>query len=334
MVSERAGEPMESNPILQVTDLHTSFHTREGVVNALNGINLSLWEGQILGLVGESGSGKTVTALSILRLVPFPGRIDRGEVIYDGKALGKASEAEMRQIRGKEISVVFQDPTSSLNPVLTIGTQMEEGLLAHFPMRREEVRRVCADLLWEMGLPDPIRLMEMYPFQISGGMAQRVMIALAMAPEPRILIADEPTSNLDVTLQAEILDRFKRLQREHNTSVLLITHDMGVVAQMADEVSVMYAGTIMEQGGTRAFFKKPQHPYSWGLFRAMPRVDQQTESLVAIPGLPPNLIDLPNQCPFLPRCQKAVVECRTQPRPPLNELAANHAVACYNPIVY
>ena len=325
---------MESPPILEVKDLYTSFHTQEGVVKALNGISFSLQEGQVLGLVGESGSGKTVTALSILGLIPLPGRIEHGEVFYNGQALSGLSEEEMRQIRGKEISIVFQDPTASLNPVITIGTQMEEGLMAHFSMGRAKTRRLCADLLWEMGLPDPMRLMEMYPFQISGGMAQRVMIAQAMTPEPRILIADEPTSNLDVTLQAEILERLRRLQREHNTSILLITHDMGVVAQMADEVSVMYAGTIMEQGETRAFFQQPRHPYAFGLFRAMPRVDQTREALVPIPGLPPNLIDLPDQCSFLPRCPKATVECRINTRPPLTEVGPNHSAACYNQISY
>jgi oligopeptide/dipeptide ABC transporter ATP-binding protein len=321
-----------AGPLLEVKDLHTYFYTREGVVKAINGVSLSLYQGQVLALVGESGSGKSMTALSILRLVPYPGRIVQGEIWFDGRRLADLNDREMRRIRGREISIVFQDASAALNPVLTIGTQMEEILLAHSDITKSKAREVCADLLWEMGLAEPRRLMEEYPFHLSGGMAQRVMLAMALAPQPRLLIADEPTSNLDVTLQAEILQRLRRLQKEQHASILLITHDMGVVAQMADTVAVMYAGSIMETGDTPSLFRHPTHPYTWGLFRALPRVDQQARSLTPIPGLPPDLIDLPDQCPFLPRCPKATVQCRINPRPPLEEVEPTHAAACYNRI--
>ncbi|MCS7207753.1 MAG: ABC transporter ATP-binding protein [Dehalococcoidia bacterium] len=321
-------------PLLEVRNLHTHFFTREGVVKAVNGVSFSLQPGQTLGLVGESGSGKTVTALSILRLVPFPGRIVQGAVVYRGRNLLEASEDELRHLRGREIAMVFQNPHSALNPVLPVGVQVEEVLQAHTRMPRKEVQRRVRDLMYQMGLPDPERVAVQYPFQLSGGMAQRVMLAMALCLEPKVLIADEPTSNLDVTLQADILQRLRTLQKERGTAILLITHDMGVVARVAHWVAVMYAGTIVEHGPIIPLFQRPVHPYTWGLFQALPRLDKPDQALRPLRGTPPNLVDLPDQCPFIPRCSKAIAVCRTNPRPPLQEVEGGHWAACYNHMRY
>ena len=318
--------------LLQVQDLHTHFFTREGVVKAVNGVSFSLYPGRVLGLVGESGCGKTVTALSILRLVPYPGRVVGGHIYYEGRDLLALSGEEMRRLRGKEISVVFQDAQASLNPILPAGLQVEEVLHAHTRMSKGAARERAADLLEEVGLPDPYQVMDRYPFQLSGGMAQRVMLAISLALGPRVLIADEPTTGLDVTLQADFLVRLKRLQQERGMAVLLITHDMGVIASTADEVAVIYAGRIVEFAEVRELFRRPLHPYTWGLFRALPRLDRPDAPLYPVRGTPPNLVDLPDQCPFLPRCPKATSTCRLNPMPPLEEAALGHRVACYNPI--
>jgi peptide/nickel transport system ATP-binding protein/oligopeptide transport system ATP-binding protein len=317
---------------LAVKDLHVHFFSRDGVVKALNGVSFSLQKGHLLALVGESGAGKSVTALSILRLLPYPGRIVQGEVWLDSQNLGAADDEEMRKVRGREVAISFQDPVAALNPILTIERQMAEMLEVHMDLSRREIEERCEGLLREMGLPDPHSIMGRYPRQLSGGMAQRVILAMALSLRPRVLIADEPTSNLDVTLQAEILFRLRSLQREYGTSILFITHDMGVVARVADEVAVMYAGTIMEEGDTRSIFRYPASPYTWGLFQALPRLDEGRRSLRPIRGVPPDLVDLPEQCPFLPRCMKATVECRLNPRPPLEEMGPGHSVACYNPM--
>ncbi|MFN3974960.1 MAG: ABC transporter ATP-binding protein [Dehalococcoidia bacterium] len=321
-------------PLLEVRNLHTHFFTREGVVKAVNGVSFSLFPGRTLGLVGESGAGKSVTALSILRLVPFPGRVVQGAVVYKGRNLLEIPEEEMRHLRGKEIAIIFQNPHSALNPVLTVGAQVEEVLQAHTRISRKDAQRRAQALMLHMGLPDPERVAVQYPFQLSGGMAQRVMLAIALAMEPAVLIADEPTSNLDVTLQADILQRLRNLQQEQGTAILLITHDMGVVARVADWVAVMYAGSIVEQGPILPIFKRPVHPYTWGLFQALPRLDRPDHSLKPLRGTPPNLVDLPDQCPFLPRCPKATAVCRTNPRPPLLEVEGEHWAACYNHIRY
>lgn len=321
-------------PLLEVRNLHTHFFTREGVVKAVNGVSFSLFPGQTLGLVGESGAGKSVTALSILRLVPFPGRVVQGAVVYQGRNLLEAPEEEMRHLRGKEIAIIFQNPHSALNPVLPVGAQVEEVLQAHTRMSHKDARRRAQELMLHMGLPDPERVASQYPFQLSGGMAQRVMLAMALALEPKVLIADEPTSNLDVTLQADILQRLRTLQQEHGTAILLITHDMGVVARVAHWVAVMYAGSIVEQGPILPIFKRPVHPYTWGLFQALPRLDRPDHALQPLRGTPPNLMDLPDQCPFLPRCPKATTVCRTNPRPPLLEVEGEHWAACYNHMRY
>ena len=322
-----------ASPILEVKDLHTFFKTREGVVKAVNGVSLTLEEDTILGVVGESGAGKTVTALSILQLVPFPGQIVSGSIRYNGKELLGLSAEQMRPLRGKEISLIFQDAAAALNPVIPIGKQVEEIIREHTRMGHRQVRAMSVDLLTQMGIPDASRMMDRYPFQLSGGMAQRVMLAIGVAMKPRVLIADEPTSNLDVTLQAEILQRLRQMRHENHSSIMLITHDLGVIAQMADNVAVMYGGMIVEYAEVRPLFARPHHPYTWGLFQALPRLDS-TASLVPMRGTPPRMIDPPDQCPFLHRCSKATNQCRTEPRPKLQSIGAGHQVACYNQISY
>lgn len=321
-------------PVLEVRDLHTHFYTREGVVKAVNGVNFALQEERIMGLVGESGCGKTVTALSIMRLVPYPGRMVQGEIYLDGRDLLDMDGEELRQARGKDISIIFQDPISGLNPVIPIGIQVEELLTAHISLSRSEAAQRALDILAQLGLPDPKRMASQYPFHLSGGMCQRVMVGIAMALNPRVLIADEPTSNLDVTVQAEILYQIRRLKRERHTSIILITHDLGVIAQMADEVAIMYAGSVVEHGPVMDVFQKPSHPYTWALMNTLPRLDEEPKTLQTIPGSPPDPMDLPEECPFLPRCIKARVTCRTSPRPELQEIAPDHHVACYNPVIH
>ena len=323
-----------ASPILQVKDLHTFFHTREGVVKAVNGVTLTLEENSVLGVVGESGSGKTMTALSILQLVPFPGRVVAGSVRYNGVELLSLDTDQMRPIRGKEISLIFQDAAAALNPVIPIGKQVEEIMLEHTKMGHREARATTIDLLTQMGIADAGRMIDRYPFQLSGGMAQRVMLAIGIALNPRVLIADEPTSNLDVTLQAEILQRLRALRQEYGTAIMLITHDLGVIAQMADSVAVMYGGMVVEYAETRTLFAKPSHPYTWGLFQALPRLDSPERSLTPMRGAPPRMIDPPDQCPFLHRCSKATNQCRTQLRPRLVDFAPGHQIACYNPISF
>ena len=320
--------------LLQLEDLHTYFSTKEGVVKAVNGVSLSLDEGDVLGLVGESGSGKTVTALSIMRLVPFPGRIVQGDITFGGQSLVDIRDDRMRKIRGSEISLVFQDAGAALNPVITIGQQVGEIMTEHTDMSKRQVRNYALELLGQMGIADSEEVLDRYPFQLSGGMAQRVLMAIGVALKPRVLIADEPTSNLDVTLQAEILHRLRLLRQESGTSIMLITHDLGIIAQMADTVAVMYGGFIVEYAETKQLFRRPTHPYTWGLFQAIPRLDSSDQALQPLPGAPPRMIDPPDQCPFLHRCNKATTECRTSPRPPLVEIESGHKLACFNPVVF
>ena len=322
------------NQLLEISDLHTYFITKEGVNKAVNGISLTLEEDSILGVVGESGSGKTVTALSVLQLVPFPGEIVKGSIKYRGQELLSMSSEEIRHIRGKEISLIFQDAGAALNPVIAIGKQVEEIVLEHTDMSRRRARSVAIDLLGQMGIPDAKNMLNRYPFQLSGGMAQRVLMAIGVALKPKVLIADEPTSNLDVTLQAEILHRLSQLREENGSAIMLITHDLGVVAQMTQSVAVMYGGSIVEYTDTKSLFAKPLHPYTWGLFQAIPRLDTGQQSLNPIRGAPPKMIDAPDRCPFLERCSKATNQCRTMPIPSLVEVEPNHRLACYNPIVY
>ena len=323
---------LDKNITLQVTNLHTSFNTFDGKVKAVNGVNLTLRENNILCLVGESGSGKSVTALSILRLISSPGQITNGEIYFKGKDLLSMSEQDLRKIRGKDIAMIFQDPTSALNPLLSVGTHMEEMFMAHGTDNKRDIKTKSIELLKQMDLPHPEHILKQYPFQLSGGMAQRVMIAMAIIWEPSVLIADEITSNLDVTLQADVIDRIRRLRREKGSSILLITHDMGVVAQIADYVAVMYAGSVVEYAETRELFRNPKHPYTYALFQTLPRLDNPKQSLRPIRGVPPSLIDLPDQCAFIDRCSKATNQCRLKARPDLLETEGGHLVACYNPI--
>ncbi len=322
------------NTLLEIEGLHTYFMTKEGIVKAVNGVSFKLEEDSILGVVGESGSGKTVTALSVLQLVPFPGQIVEGSIRFKGEnMLGMTSE-QMRRIRGQDISLIFQDSGAALNPVIPIGRQVEEIMLEHTNMGRKQARSNAVDLLSQMGIPDARHMLDRYPFQLSGGMAQRVMMAIGVALKPQVLIADEPTSNLDVTLQAEMLHRLRELRQENHSAIMLITHDLGVIAQMADSVAVMYGGTIVEHTDTKSLFAKPYHPYTWGLFKALPRLDTPEQSLTPMQGVPPTMMDPPDQCPFLDRCPKATSECRTSVRPSLTEVEPGHLVACYNTISY
>ena len=321
--------------LLDVKGLSTSFRTRDGVVRAVDGVNFHVDRGEILGLVGESGCGKTVTSLSLLRLVAPPGEIESGQVLFDGRDLLTVSQKEMRELRGNRISMIFQQPTSSLNPVYNIGQQVGEVLQLHRNMNSRAARERAEALLRMVGIPDPLRRLDSYPHSLSGGMAQRVMIAMALACEPELLIADEPTTALDVTIQAQILDLMRELQRETGTAIILITHDLGVVAEMCDRVAVMYAGEIVEQTDVRSLFAHPKHPYTRGLIGSVPTLGVQQDELTTIPGNVPNLVDLPPACRFAPRCVARVelsVEHCEEIHPQLrsvDEGASGHDVRCW-----
>ncbi|MGC7847370.1 ABC transporter ATP-binding protein [Desulforudis sp. 1088] len=321
---------MPGDTILQVCNLTTQFTGPGGVVKAVNGVTFHVKAGQTLGVVGESGCGKSVMCLSLIGLIDPPGRIAGGEVWLDGKELLRLSPGELRRVRGREIALVFQDPMSSLNPVLTVGTQLTETIVSHVRVSRAKARRAALRLLAGVGLPDPERLMRRYPFQLSGGMRQRVMIAMALSLRPKVLIADEPTTALDVTVQAQILGEMKRLQKELGTALILVTHDLGVIAAMADTVAVMYAGSIVEYGPCTEVFTHPGHPYTKALLRAVPRLGAD-DGLVPIPGQPPNLLNLPDCCAFLPRCPLSGEECRGN-RPRLHVCGPEHRVACHRSI--
>jgi oligopeptide transport system ATP-binding protein len=316
--------------LLQVKDLKTQFFTQDGVVNAVNGVSFDLYEEETLGIVGESGSGKSVTALSIMGLIPQPpGKITSGEVLFKGQDLVGMPENEMRKIRGKEIAMIFQDPMTSLNPVLTISRQIGEALQLHMDMDRAAARKRTIELLKLVGIPSAADRIDDYPHQFSGGMRQRVMIAMALSCNPKLLIADEPTTALDVTIQAQILDLIKRLKREFGTAVMMITHDLGVVAGMCDRVQVMYAGHLVEQASVEQLYADPRHPYTLGLIRSVPRLDEaRKERLEPIPGLPPDLVNVPPGCPFYPRCSFHMPVCLEQ-RPLLRPVDGAHTAACW-----
>jgi len=318
--------------LLDVRGLRTSFRLREGTVRAVTGADFAVRRGEILGLVGESGCGKSVTSLSLMRLIVPPGVIESGEVLFDGKDLLKVDDRYMRRIRGNRISMVFQQPTSSLNPVLTVGRQIAEVLEAHRNMKKKAARERALEMMRMVGIPDPQRRLNAFPHEMSGGMAQRVMIAMALACEPELLIADEPTTALDVTIQAQILDLMRRLQRETGTAIILITHDLGVVAEMCDRVAVMYAGEIIEQTDTQTLFRKPLHPYTQGLIGSVPVLGQPKDELAVIPGTVPNLIDLPAGCRFAPRCRSREeydVRPATDVHPELRPTGPDHPVRCW-----
>jgi oligopeptide/dipeptide ABC transporter ATP-binding protein len=319
-------------PLLEVKDLHTSFYTRDGVVRAVDGIDFHVDRGEIMGLVGESGCGKSVTSLSIMQLVARPGRIDAGQILFDGQDLLKLSGDQMRRVRGERISMIFQQPQSSLNPVWDVGRQIAEVLEIHRGLKRGPARDRAMELLRMVGIPDPARRLAAFPHEMSGGMAQRVMIAMALACEPELLIADEPTTALDVTIQAQILDLMRNLRDETGTAIVLITHDLGVVAEMCDRVAVMYAGEIVEQADVTTLFRRPMHPYTRGLIGSIPVVGQVQEALAVIPGNVPNLIDLPKGCRFAPRCLTRIEEdvvLADAVHPELRPLAPGHDVRCW-----
>jgi oligopeptide transport system ATP-binding protein len=317
-------------PLLEVRDLRTQFMTQDGVVKAVDGVSFYVMPGETLGVVGESGSGKSMTGLSIMRLIPSPpGKIVSGEILLEGRDIRKLSDNDVRKIRGKEIAMIFQDPMTSLNPVLTISRQLCEAIQLHLGMNKDQARRRAVELLKMVGIPNAESRLDQYPHQFSGGMRQRVMIAMALSCNPKLIIADEPTTALDVTIQAQILDLMRTLQSERDTGVILITHSMGVVAGMADRVQVMYAGHIVESASTEEVFANPRHPYTVGLMKSIPRLDSTgKEKLEPIRGLPPDLIDLPDMCPFVPRCNYAREKCE-QKNPPLLEVAPGHYSACW-----
>jgi oligopeptide transport system ATP-binding protein len=316
--------------LIEVNGLQTHFFTQDGVVKAVNGISFYLDPGETLGIVGESGCGKSVSVMSLLRLIPQPpGRIVGGEVLFDGQDLLQLSDQEIRRIRGNKIAMIFQDPMTSLNPVLTIGRQIGEALELHMDMNREEARRRSAELLSMVGIPSAESRLDDYPHQFSGGMRQRAMIAMGLACNPQLLIADEPTTALDVTIQAQIVDLVKRLRDELGMAIIWITHDLGVVAGLADRMMVMYAGFIVEEAPVKALYGDPRHPYTQGLLASLPRLDEiRGEKLPSIEGLPPDLIALPQGCPFYPRCAYAIEKCE-QERPQLEYVAPRHRAACW-----
>jgi oligopeptide/dipeptide ABC transporter ATP-binding protein len=316
-------------PVLQVKDLKTQFFTDDGVVQAVDGVSFDLYPGETLGIVGESGCGKSVTALSILRLIQRPGRIVAGQILFKGSDIVTLSEEEVREIRGKDIAMIFQDPLSSLNPVLKVGFQIEEAMQAHEKVSGKSALSRTIELLKQVRIPAAESRVNDFPFQFSGGMRQRAMIAMGLANTPSILIADEPTTALDVTVQAQILELLRDLNHDLNTSIMMITHNMGVVAGLCTRVLVMYAGRIVEQGPVEQIFKNPQHPYTWSLLRSIPRLDSDRhDRLLSIDGLPPDLIKPPAGCRFNPRCQFKIDRCRHDD-PPLMDMGADQEAACW-----
>ena len=316
--------------LIEVRNLQTQFFTQDGIVHAVNGINYEVAEGETVAIVGESGSGKSVGVMSLIRLIPEPpGKIVNGEVEFDGQDLLQLNEEELRQIRGNRIAMIFQDPMTSLNPVLTIGRQITEALELHLNMNREESRSRAIELLELVGIPDAGARLDDYPHQFSGGMRQRVMIAMGLSCNPQLLIADEPTTALDVTIQAQIVDLVTRLQTELGMAIIWITHDLGVVAGLADRVLVMYAGFIVEEGPVDVIYGQPRHPYTLGLLRSIPRLDLgRQKRLIPIEGLPPDLLDPPESCPFAPRCPFVIDKCLEE-NPPLMAIDSVRKSACW-----
>ena len=317
------------NVVLDVNNLHVSFDTYAGEVKAVRGVTFQLHEGEVLAIVGESGCGKSVTSLSIMRLLNFTsGKVTKGEVIFEGQDLQQLPEKEMRTIRGGKMSMIFQEPMSSLNPAMRIDKQMIEGIRLHTDLTKEQARERAAKILQQVGIPDPERVLKNYPHQLSGGMSQRVMIAMAMSCNPELLIADEPTTALDVTIQAQILDLMKKIQQEEGMSILLITHDLGVVAEMCSRVIVMYAGEIVEEAPVDILFNHPSHPYTIGLIASVPKLGSGVKVLPSIPGSVPDLSMLPKGCRFAPRCKYATERCHNE-EPSLFEVSPQQKCRCW-----
>ena len=317
-----------AQPLLTVTDLHTSFPTDSGEVRAVNGINFSLERGKVLGIVGESGSGKSVTAYSILRILDHPGRITQGSILYEDTDIVKLPLNQMRQIRGAKISIIFQDPMTSLNPVYTVGNQLTEAIRLHTDRDRAQARARALEMLQLVGVNEPQKRLKQYPYQLSGGMRQRVMIAMALACEPDILIADEPTTALDVTIQAQILELMRELKDKLGMAIIMITHDLGVIAEMCDEIIVMYAGRVCERGTADEIFYNPRHEYTKGLLRSIPKIEVNKEPLRPIGGSPVDLLNMPKGCAFAARCDKAMKICLTQ-QPEELRINKDHIASCW-----
>jgi oligopeptide transport system ATP-binding protein len=323
---------MNREPLLSVEDLYVQFWTRRGTIHAVNGVSFDIAPGETLGIVGESGCGKSVTALGLLGILPRAGKVVDGSAMFEGRDLVHLSDRQLRRVRGREIAMVFQDPMTSLNPVLTIGRQITEALETHFGMKGKAAQRRAAELLDRVGIPTAAKRVRDYPHQFSGGMRQRAMIAMALACRPKLLIADEPTTALDVTIQAQILDLLRALVAEENAALILITHDLGVVAGMCERVNVMYAGMFMETGSATQLFAEPRHPYTVGLLQSIPRLDAaRAERLHPIEGIPRDMLQPPQACPFQPRCRYEV-ELSRKEVPPLVEIESGHKVACFNPV--
>jgi oligopeptide transport system ATP-binding protein len=319
-------------PLLSVEDLRVEFWTSRGTVYAVNGVSFDVAAGETLGIVGESGSGKSVTSLALLGILSRAGRVTGGSALFEDRDLLKLDDEQLRKIRGREIAMIFQDPMSSLNPVLTIGRQIREALETHFGMARRPADRRATELLEQVGIPSARARLEDYPHQFSGGMRQRAMIAMALACEPKLLIADEPTTALDVTIQAQILDLLRELVSERDTSMILITHDLGVVAGICERVHVMYAGTFVETGSVDQVFASPRHPYTFGLLQSVPRLDTgRRQALRPIAGSPRNMLSAPDSCPFAPRCPNRIQIC-TEVLPQLEPVEQGHRIACFNPV--
>ena len=317
-----------STPLLQVKNLSTSFNVDSGEVRAVNGISFNLDKGKVLGIVGESGSGKSVTAYSIMRILVEPGRITGGEILFNGEDIVKYSKKQMREFRGKRVSIIFQDPMTSLNPVYTIGNQLREAIRLHTDRNREEVNARALEMLQLVGVNEPEKRLKQYPYELSGGMRQRVMIAMALACEPDILIADEPTTALDVTIQAQILELIQSLQKKMGMAVILVTHDLGVIADMCDNIVVMYGGRICERGTAHEIFYNPRHEYTKGLLRSIPNVNNMKTKLVPISGTPINMLCMPKGCAFCPRCDSAMKICLTEVPEEL-WINGDHKAACW-----
>jgi peptide/nickel transport system ATP-binding protein/oligopeptide transport system ATP-binding protein len=336
-----------ANPLLELRHLTTVFPTRRGTVRAVDGMDFALYEGQKLGIVGESGSGKSVTLLSIMQLVPKPGQITDGEVLYRGESLIRKSSAEMRQMRGKEMAMIFQDPLTTLNPVFPVGEQIRESLHIHsivspgddgakgsfrWRRRRELEDERVIQVMQDVGIPSPRQRSKAYPHQFSGGMQQRAIIAIALSCEPRLLLADEPTTALDVTIQAQIMDLLNKINREHGTSIVLVTHNLGLVAEFCEKIIVMYAGWMMEAGTVDDVIGAPRHPYTAGLLRCLPRISEAREKIHPIPGLVPDLATLDPGCPFAPRCERARPQCSEGEEIPMLDMARGRLVRCLYPL--
>lgn len=322
------------NDLLEVKNLKTKFRTEEGEFYAVDDVSFSVKPGRTLGIVGESGCGKSVTSLSIMRLIQAPGKIDKGEVLLNGQNLLHLSDDDMMKLRGKEMAMIFQEPMTSLNPVYTIGNQIDEAIAIHNPkLTSQQIKERTVEMLRKVGIPVPEKRYSEYPHQLSGGMRQRVMIAMAMSCDPKLLIADEPTTALDVTIQAQILDLMRKLQKDFNMGMILITHDLGVVAEMCQDVVVMYAGRVVEQGTVEDIFYRPKHPYTKGLLDSIPRFETGTklQELQTIPGLVPSLMNLPKGCRFADRCSRVQDDCRAVD-PRLENLRGTHKVACHHPL--